>query len=103
MPLTNFSLNVSFSGHFIALNPKEACQAPRKPELIDVRVLEWLLSFILLTKDITAQLNPACHLTIIFPGTILSPVCFRLPYNLSNAMFSGLGVNGTMAGTPNKT
>jgi hypothetical protein len=40
MPLTNFSWHGSFSGHFIALNPKEACQAPRKTELIDVRVLE---------------------------------------------------------------
>jgi hypothetical protein len=39
-PHNNFSWHVSFSGHFIALNPKEACQAPRKPELIDVRVLE---------------------------------------------------------------
>jgi hypothetical protein len=46
---------------FIALNPKEACQAPRKTKLIDAGVLEWLLSFITLTKGITAQLNPACH------------------------------------------
>jgi len=43
------------------------------------------LSFILFTKGITAQLNPAYHFTIIFPGTILSPGCFRLPYCLSNA------------------